>query len=199
MTLRKIARAGHPVLRQRAGELQPEALATAEVQRLIDDMVETMRDAGGAGIAAPQVHEPVRIAVLEVRANRRYPGLPSIPLTVLVNPVLTALVGSPGAPLDERDAVTMYEGCLSVPGLRGRVRRPRRVSVTALDRHGHELRFAWEGLASSVVQHECDHLDGVLFIDRAEPGTLMFLDEYEQHVPLEERMIDGGLRARDPG
>jgi peptide deformylase len=85
----------------------------------------------------------------------------------------------------------MYEGCLSVTGIRGRVRRPRKVRVRALTRVGAPLDFVWEGVAAAVVQHECDHLDGVLFVDRADPKTLTFLREYERHVPLASRIVDG--------
>jgi len=114
MTIRKIATVGHPVLRQRAREVPPGELASPELQRLIDDLIDTMRDANGAGIAANQVHEPVRVAVIEVDHNRRYPYKPPIPLTVLVNPVIE--------PLDD-ELVEINEGCLSVPNLRGSVLR----------------------------------------------------------------------------
>ncbi len=192
MAIRKIAQLGHPVLRTPAREVPQEQITSPAVQGLIDDMLETMRDASGAGIAAPQVHESWRVAIIEVAENRRYPALPEIPLVVLINPVLTPLVGTPGEALAEQNAVTMYEGCLSVHGVRGRVRRPRKVRVQARDRHGRPLEQTWEGPAASVFQHECDHLDGVLFVDRADPSTLCFLDEYARYVPFEERIIDGG-------
>lgn len=188
MAIRKIAQLGEPVLRQRAAEVRPEELAAARLQTLIDDMIETMHDADGAGLAAPQVYESVRIAVIEVKDNPRYPGVGPIPLTVLVNPVLRT------APLAGDDsAIEMFEGCLSVAGVRGRVRRPRRVEVTALDRHGKPLSFTWEGFNAAVVQHETDHLDGVLFVDRADTKSLTFLREFERHVALEERVVDAGV------
>ncbi len=121
MTIRKIATVGHPVLRERARELTADELASAEVQRLIDDMIDTMRDANGAGLAANQVHEPVRVAVIEVEHNPRYPYKPRIPLTVVVNPVIE--------PLDD-ELVEINEGCLSVPDLRGNVWRHVNVRVT---------------------------------------------------------------------
>ncbi len=195
MALRKIARIGHPVLRRRATEVAPERITSAEVQTLIADMIETMHDANGAGIAAPQVYESWRIAVVEVRENPRYPMLPAIPLVVLVNPVLTPLVGAPDGSFSDEESVTMYEGCLSVPGLRGRVKRPRKIRVEALDPQGKPLCAEWEGPAASVFQHECDHLDGVLFVDRAEPRTLTVLEEYERHVPGAERIVDGAHRG----
>jgi peptide deformylase len=109
---------------------------------------------------------------------------------VLVNPVVTTDV--PPGELDANDSVEMFEGCLSVPGVRGRVRRPRRVRVTAHDRHGNALDFTWEGVRAAIVQHELDHLDGVLFVDRADPRSLTFLREYERHVPIERRILDRG-------
>jgi peptide deformylase len=156
MALRKIATIGHPVLRQRAAELSRADLAGAEAQRLIDDMIETMRDAGGAGIAANQVHEPVRVCVIEVANNPRYPYKPNWPLTVLVNPTVVATT-------DEK--FMNYEGCLSVPNLRGEVSRFASVRVTAWDRHGEPLGFPVRGLTAGTFQHELDHLDGKLFVD----------------------------------
>ena len=123
--------------------------------------------------------------------DSRYPSLPRLPLTVLVNPVVEALVPNAEAPADE-DSVVMYEGCLSVQGVRGQVRRPRKVRVRALDRSGEPIDMVLEGPLASVVQHETDHLHGTLFVDRADTKTLTFLREYERHVPLAERIRDGG-------
>ncbi len=131
LSVREIVEIGHPVLRERAEELTAEALAAAEVQTLIDDMIETMRAAAGAGIAANQVGETVRVAVAEVDANPRYPYKPPIPLTVFVNPVIE--------PLDD-DVELINEGCLSVPGLRGELPRHMRVKVSYLDRDGRRPR-----------------------------------------------------------
>jgi peptide deformylase len=191
MAIRKIAQMGEPVLRQPTRELASDEITTAEIQALIDDMIQTMRDADGAGIAAPQVYESLRLCVMELGDNPRYPTVPRLPLTVLVNPVVEPLVPNPVSPADE-DSVTMYEGCLSVPGIRGSVRRPRRVRVRALDRHGRPFEMVLEGPLASVVQHETDHLHGTLFVDRADPKTLTFLREYERNVPLAERIKDGG-------
>jgi len=190
VAIRKIAQLGEPLLRERSRPLSPDELRSERLQTLIDDMIETMRDADGAGLAAPQVYEPFRLAVIEVNENPRYPMFPPVPLTVLVNPVVTPEVG-PGE-LSGNDAVEMFEGCLSVPGLRGRVRRPRRVRVSALDRHGEGFELVWEGVRAAIVQHELDHLDGVLFLDRADPKSLTFLREYERHVPIERRILDRG-------
>lgn len=193
MALRKIAHMGEPILRQVAAAVPAEHIATTGVQELIGDMLETMRDADGAGIAAPQVYEPWRICVIEVQANPRYPHFPEIPLYVLINPVVEPLVGRGPDGLRPEESVTMYEGCLSVPGLRGRVQRPRRVRVRALDRRGAPLDFTWEGVRAAVIQHELDHLDGILFVDRAAPGSLTFQREYERYVPAEGRFVDGGV------
>jgi peptide deformylase len=203
MTIRKIAQLDEPVLQRRARELSIEELGTPHTAALIADMIETMRDASGAGLAAPQVYESVRLVVIEVErsaaggrgglgeGNARYPGVDSIPLIVLVNPRLTPLV--PGAPgeLRDEDAISVYEGCLSVTGLRGRVRRPRKVRVEALDASGRPLDFVWEGFRAAVVQHEVDHLDGKLFVDRVDSRTLTFLREYERNVPADLRIVDG--------
>jgi peptide deformylase len=192
MAIRKIAQLGEPVLRQEARALRPEELAAVETQRLIDDMIDTMRDADGAGLAAPQVYESVQLVVIELSSPRRYPDVDRIPLLVLANPVLTPLVGQGGVPLADQEAITVYEGCLSVSGLRGRVRRPRKVRVQALDRDGAALDFVWEGFRAAVVQHEVDHLRGTLFVDRALPKSLIFLREYERYVSPEQRVVDGG-------
>lgn len=175
MTLLKIAHVGEPVLRQKARELSLDELKTERWQRFIDDLIETMRDADGAGLAANQVFEPVRICVIEVRApNPRYPYKPPIPLTVLVNPVLE--------PIGE-ETFENYEGCLSVPDLRGVVRRHARIRVRYLDREGvsHEKEVA--GVSAGTFQHECDHLDGKLFLDRVEDTTtLTTWKSFERHL-----------------
>lgn len=196
MAIRKIAQLGEPVLRRRADEVPAEAIASREIQSLIDDMIETMHDADGAGIAAPQVYESLRICVLEVHDNPRYPSLGAIELTVLVNPLLTIRSRMNGSEPAEDDYIAMYEGCLSVVGIRGRVVRPRSVEVHALDRHATPVSLAWEGPLAAVIQHEADHLDGKLFVDRADPTTLCFLREYDRHVPFEQRIVDGAAHAR---
>lgn len=172
MAIRKIAQIGHPVLRQRAREVSREELASAAMQQFIDDLVETMRDADGAGLAAIQVYEPIRICAIEVRDNPRYPYKPKIPLTILVNPVLTP-VG------DER--FSNNEGCLSVPNLRGAVQRYVHLHVQAWDRHGNPIDETVHGLKAGTYQHEVDHLDGKIFVDRADPTTFSTWTEFERH------------------
>ncbi|HEY8076167.1 MAG TPA: peptide deformylase [Labilithrix sp.] len=159
MAIRKIATIGHPVLRELARELTKEELAAPAMQTFIDDLVETMHDANGAGLAANQIHEPVRICAIEVKNNPRYPYKPNYPLTILVNPELTPTTN---------DTFFNYEGCLSVPNLRGEVKRFCGVRVRAWDRHGKELDFEVKGLTAGTFQHEVDHLDGKVFLDRVE-------------------------------
>jgi peptide deformylase len=172
VTLLKIAQIGHPVLRQRAREVTPEELASREMQQFIDDLVETMRDANGAGLAAIQVHNPVRIVAVEVKDNPRYPYKPNVPLTILVNPVLE--------PLGE-ERFENYEGCLSVPNLRGVVERRAEVHITGLERDGSRFDRVIRGLTAGTFQHECDHLDGVLFVDRVkDPTTLTTWAEFDR-------------------
>ena len=191
MTIRKIAQMGEPVLRRRADLVDPNEIASPYIQTLIDDMIETMHDADGAGLAAPQVYESLQLCVIEVDENPRYPQFEPIPLTVLINPIVTPLVGD-GAELSAEDSFQMYEGCLSVPGMRGQVLRPRKVRVQALDRAGKPLDFVWESFRAVVVQHETDHLLGTLYVDRADPKTLTFLREYERFVPPAARIRDQG-------
>jgi len=172
VTVRPIATVGHPVLRERARELSADELASPAIQALIDDMIATMRDAKGAGLAANQVHEPVRIAVVEVDHNPRYPYKPPIPLTVVVNPVIE--------PLDD-EVVEINEGCLSVPNLRGNVLRHVTVRVRYLDRDGVEHDEVKRGLTAGTFQHECDHLDGMLFLDRVvDTRTLTTWEDFER-------------------
>jgi peptide deformylase len=170
---REIVEIGHPVLRERAREVTPEELRSKEVQRLIDDMIDTMRAASGAGLAANQVAETLRIAVVEVReGNRRYPYKPPVPLTVVVNPSIE--------PLDD-DVEQINEGCLSVPGLRGEVPRHMSIRLRYTDREGAEREEVRRGLTAGTFQHELDHLNGVLFLDRvADPRTLTTWEQFER-------------------
>ena len=174
MSVRAIATVGHPVLRERAREVSREELASPPVQRLIDDMIDTMRAANGAGLAANQVHETLRIAVVEVRpGNPRYPYKPPVPLTVIVNPEIEPLDG---------ETAQINEGCLSVPDLRGTVDRHVNVRVRYLDRDGAEHEEVRRGLTAGTFQHEVDHLDGILFLDRVrDPATFTTWEQFERH------------------
>jgi peptide deformylase len=173
VTLLRIAQIGHPVLRQRAEEVSAEDLASPETQRFIDDLVETMREANGAGLAANQVYRPVRICAVEVQDNPRYPYKPNLPLTLIVNPVVE--------PKND-DTFENYEGCLSVPNLRGLVRRHTEIHVSGMLRDGKPFDRDVRGLTAGTFQHEFDHLDGKLFVDRVHDTTsLCTLDEYRRH------------------
>jgi peptide deformylase len=169
-----IATVGDPVLRERAREVNPDELGSPEVQRLIDDMIETMRAANGAGLAANQVSDLHRIAVVEVRpGNPRYPYKPPIPLTVMVNPEVEPVAG---------EALQINEGCLSVPGLRGAVERAAAVRVRYLDRDGNPHEEERRGLTAGTFQHEFDHLNGVLFLDRVrDPTTFTTWEQFDRN------------------
>jgi len=171
VTVRDIVQIGHPALRAPARPLTPDEVAAPGIQRLIDDLVDTMRAADGAGLAATQIGEGVQVCVAEVRpGNPRYPYKPEIPLTVLVNPVVEPLTA---------ETFANYEGCLSVPGLRGVVDRFVQVRVRALDRAGTPLDLTVRGLSAGTFQHETDHLHGRLFVDRvADTRTLCTWDEF---------------------
>jgi peptide deformylase len=173
MAIRKIAQIGHPVLRQIARPVTVEELASPAMQQFIDDLIETMHDADGAGLAAIQVYEPIAICAVHVRNNPRYPYKPPIPLTVLVNPILTAV----GDEMFENN-----EGCLSVPNLRGMVNRHLHVHVKATDRHGNPIDEVVHGLKAGNYQHEVDHLLGKIFVDRVtDPTTFATWTEFDRH------------------
>jgi peptide deformylase len=171
VTVRPIVQLGHPVLREEARPLAPDEVRGADVQRLFDDLVDTMRAADGAGLAAIQIAEPVQACVIEVRPNNpRYPYKPEIPLTVLANPVVE--------PLSE-ETFANYEGCLSVPVLRGIVDRFVEVRVSGLDRTGEPVEQVVRGLSAGTFQHETDHLHGMVFLDRVtDTRTLCTWDEF---------------------
>lgn len=169
---------GHPVLRARAKPLDPAQIKTPRVQQLIDDMFETMQEYQGVGLAAPQVHESLRLFVA---------GFPprsaddddeddedgDVPLMAVINPEIT-IVGD--------ETMDDWEGCLSIPDIRGRVTRARDIEVKAYDRRGRRIEMRARGFTARVIQHETDHLDGVLFFDRMESlETLTFLDEFGKY------------------
>jgi peptide deformylase len=173
MAILKVARLGHPVLRQVARPVPPERIRSAEIQRFIDDMVETMREYNGAGLAATQVHTLLQIAVLEVEGNPRYPEAPDIPLTVIINPVVTAL----GAEMEDG-----WEGCLSVPDMRGMVPRYTVVRLQWYDRDAQRLDLEARGFFARVIQHETDHLQGIVYPDRMRDlTTLSFMAEWNKY------------------
>jgi peptide deformylase len=168
MSILKVARLGHPVLREVAREVDATTVRSPGFQKLIDDMIETMVEYEGIGLAAPQVHEPVRLFVAGVEGSGD-----DLKILPFVNPVIDA-VGP--------ETVEDWEGCLSIPDLRGRVPRAREVVIRALDRRGKPFEMPLKNFPARVVQHETDHLDGVLFLERmATLETLSFLDEFQRY------------------
>jgi peptide deformylase len=173
MSILKVARIGHPAVRARAVDVAPERITAPETQRLIDDMVETMHEYDGVGLAAPQVHVGLRLAVIEVSEEDDRTDA-AVPLMVLVNPVVR--------PIGDQKVVG-WEGCLSIPDLRGKVPRLRRLELQALDRTGKPYQLEASDFLARVIQHECDHLDGSVYLDRMKDArSLSFIDEWDRHV-----------------
>jgi peptide deformylase len=177
MSILKVARMGHPALRAKADPIDPAAIKSAEVQQLIDDMFETMREYQGVGLAAPQIHVGLRLFVAGFPASRRDSDEEDdeerVPLMALINPEITP-VGS----ATEED----WEGCLSIPDIRGKVPRAREIQVRAYDRRGRRIDIRAKGFTARVIQHESDHLDGVLFFDRMKSfETVTFLEEFGRY------------------
>lgn len=179
MAVRKIIRMGHPTLRRVSRELKVEEIGSDEVHRLVADMIDTLHDYGGIGLAAPQVNELIRLAIIEIPGGQtRYGDIDSLPLTVFVNPHIEVL---------NTTTAGFWEGCLSVPGLRGFVARPQHVKVTSKNLRGEEQNHEFKGFLATVFQHEFDHLDGKLYIDHITDSTkLVFETEYERYVAVEE-------------
>ena len=177
MALLKVARMGHPVLRAKAQPLPPSEIKHPRIQQLIDDMFATMREYSGIGLAAPQIHEGLRLFVAGVRSADggalELSDDVDMPYIALINPEITPVGG---------EAIEGWEGCLSIPDIRGLVPRANRVHVRAYDRQGRGIEFEAQGLPARVIQHETDHLDGVLFFDRmASFESLTFNDEYRRY------------------
>jgi peptide deformylase len=155
MTVKAVLKMGEPLLLQRAQEVTQ--LGTPALESLLQDMLDTMEALNGAGLAAPQIGVSQRVVIFGVKANPRYPQAEEVPYTVLVNPILEAL---------EAEMEEGWEGCLSVPGMRGLVPRYRRIRYRGRDQYGALIEREAEGFHARVVQHECDHLDGVLYPTR---------------------------------
>ena len=173
MAILKVARLGHPVLRQLARPLALDEIRSEETQRFVDDLIETMREYDGAGLAATQVHTLVQIAVIEVQANPRYPDAPEIPLTVVINPVVTPI----GDEMEEG-----WEGCLSVPDMRGMVPRFTAVRLQCHDREGGRIDLVAKDFFARVIQHETDHLFGKVYVDRMRDlATLTHIAEWNRY------------------
>jgi peptide deformylase len=172
MAILKIARVGHPVLRQKARRVEPTEIRQPGFQRLVDDMIDTMNEYHGIGLAAPQIHESVRLIVVGLHEDADDEDA-DIRIVPLVNPEIEFLT---------KDTEEDWEGCLSVPDMRGRVWRPMAIRVRAHDRRGKPLKMDLRGYPARVIQHEADHLDGVLYIDRMRSlETLTYLDEFARY------------------
>jgi peptide deformylase len=169
MSILKVARMGHPVLRQKTRLVEKPELKGASLQKLIDDMIDTMQEYSGIGLAAPQVHESLRLFVAHLDPEGRGEGDP----IAIINPQLT-IVGD--------KTVEGWEGCLSIPDIRGMVPRAFHISVVALDRNGKRIEFELKDFPARVVQHETDHLDGVLFFDRMTTfDSLTYMEEFSRY------------------
>jgi len=181
MAILKVARLGHPVLRAKALPVKPADIGTPRIQRLIDDMFETMAEYSGIGLAAPQVHETLRVFVAGVRdaeISGPFTDDADMPRVALINPEVE--------PVSDVVA-TGWEGCLSIPDIRGEVPRPRHVRVRAFDRTGKRIELEAEGLPARVIQHEADHLDGIVFFDRMRSlETLAFMEEFQRYWASDE-------------
>ncbi len=180
MAIRRVIKMGHPLLRKAAIPVEPVEIGSERIERLIVDMGDTLHDYGGIGLAAPQVAEPIRLALVEVPGGlSRYGELASIPLTVFINPIIEVL---------DPATAGYWEGCLSVPGIRGFVERPQHVKVSYTSRQGEPCVLELQGFSATVLQHELDHLDGILFLDRvADTHLLAFEAEYERYIlPTED-------------
>ena len=175
MSILKVARLGHPVLRIPSQSLTKEELASSAVQTLIDNMMQTMVEYSGVGLAAPQIHESLSLAVIESHGPRG-----DIPMTVLVNPDVTVL---------DEELIEDWEGCLSIPDFRGRVPRYQKLRVDALDRDGNRIQISAGGFFARVVQHEFDHLMGKVYLDRMRGlGSLTHLAEFQRYwLPQETK------------
>jgi len=173
VALLKIAKLGHPVLRQPAAAVDESEIPAPAFQKFIDDMIDTMRESDGVGLAAPQVHASRRLVLIEVKGpHPRCPDQPDVPLTVLINPQVVS---------HAKEVEQDWEGCLSVPDLRGKVPRWKSIEVKALDRNGQPVTLQAGGFFARVIQHELDHLDGVMFLERmSDLLTLTHLREFQK-------------------
>ena len=189
MAVRRIIRMGHPTLRQRARELTAEEIATPATCGLIDDMTDTLHDYGGIGLAAPQINESIRLAIIEIPGGpTRYGELEAVPLTVFVNPEVT---------VQDEAVAGHWEGCLSIPGLLGYVERPQHIRVSYTDLDGQRQHIEPKGFLATVFQHEFDHLDGHLFVDRmTDPTRLVFEEEFARYSLNSDRDPDPGDLSR---
>ncbi len=168
-TLLSISQLGHPILREVAKEV--ENIKDPVIQTLIDDMIDTCEDAGGFGISAPQVYQPLRLFTMSSKPSPRFPNAPIMEPTAIINPVLISA---------SEETEKGWEGCLSIPGIRGFVPRPKSIKVSFTDREGNKQERDFEGLPARVFQHELDHLNGVVFLDRVDVKEIVTEKEYQK-------------------
>lgn len=172
-----IAQIGHPILRKKTRELSTEEIQSSDVRNIISKMIKTMRKYNGAGLAANQIFEPLRICIVEILKNQRYKHLKPIPLKVLINPKIFIKKNN--------FSFNSYEGCLSVPNLRGKVKRYNDISITYYNSEGKKITENISGLQSIVYQHEVDHLDGFLFTDKVYDNSSLVT--YENYLKYHEK------------
>jgi peptide deformylase len=174
MAIRKIIRMGHPVLRKEGKKVPIKNIKSPEIVSLIKDMHETMKSSDGIGLAAPQIGESLQLAIIEIPEDSpRYPGTKKSDLLIIFNPKVTIL---------DKKNQGYWEGCLSLPGLRGYVERPRKIRVDFLNENGEEVSLKLEGFLSTVFQHEIDHIFGKLYVDRMkDPKKFSFTEEYDKY------------------
>ena len=173
MSILKVARMGHPVLRRVADPIPPDQITSPRVQQLIQDMLDTVIEYDGVGLAAPQVHHSIRLVLLCLDPDEGFEAW--------INPVLTPTT---------TDELVSTEGCLSVPGLRGDVSRPCGIKVEAYDHQGQAFERHLDGFPAVVAQHECDHLDGVLYVDKVDTQTLSFIEEFRRYATEPDDLTD---------
>jgi peptide deformylase len=180
MSILKVARMGHPVLRQKARPVEKHELKSPVMQQFIDDLIDTMREYAGVGLAAPQVHHSVRIFVAHLDSD----GRGESDAIAVINPEI-AVVGG--------EVADGWEGCLSIPDIRGKVPRSTQIQMTGLDRRGKRLEIAAKDFPARVIQHETDHLDGILFFDRMKSfESLTYMEEFSRYHARRDDDEDNG-------
>ncbi len=170
-TLLQISQLGHPILREKAKEV--ENVGDPAIQTLIDDMIQTCQDVDGVGIAAPQVYQPLRLFIIASKPSLRYPNAPDMEPIAIINPIITSAS-------DEKEKD--WEGCMSIPGIRGLVPRHKSITISFTNRNGKQEEKTFDDFIARVFQHEYDHIDGIVFLDRADSKDLIMEKEYQKIV-----------------
>lgn len=167
----EVVKLGHPVLRDKSSAIDPALITSQDFKTLVKDMIKTMREHQGVGLAAPQIGVPIRVFCVECKSDKRYKGVPNIPVYTVVNPVVTVV---------DKETSGIYEGCLSIPGLRGWVERPKAVRLQGLDTNGKKIDRIVKGFHARILQHEYDHLNGSVFLDRVKDRKSLCYEEFLQ-------------------